>query len=169
MQFSTPKLTTRNLRLSVVVAGTLVLAGCVTDGYGQKQGFGTLLGGAAGAVAGAQFGSGTGRLAMTAIGTLAGAAIGNSFGESLDRADAVYAQRAQNVALETYSTGQVSRWQNPDSGNYGTIEPLNTYQAPSGQYCREYQETVVVGGQTERAYGTACRQPDGSWQIQNGA
>ncbi|MEE8203551.1 MAG: hypothetical protein V3R74_07315, partial [Alphaproteobacteria bacterium] len=31
--------------------------------------------------------------------------------------------------------------------------------------CREYQTTVNVGGQVEQAYGTACRQPDGSWQI----
>ncbi len=160
--------TIRKLRIPLVLVGALALAGCSAQNYGQKQGFGTLLGGAAGAVTGAQFGSGSGRLAMTAIGTLAGAALGNSFGGSLDRADAVYAQRAQNVALETHQVGQVSRWHNPDSGHSGTIEPLNTYQAPSGRYCREYQQTVVVGGQTERAYGTACRQPDGSWQIQDG-
>jgi surface antigen len=24
---------------------------------------------------------------------------------------------------------------------------------------------VTVGGRAEQAYGTACRQPDGSWQI----
>jgi len=24
---------------------------------------------------------------------------------------------------------------------------------------------VIVGGQEEQAYGTACRQPDGSWKI----
>jgi surface antigen len=35
----------------------------------------------------------------------------------------------------------------------------------SGKYCREFQQTVTIGGKTEQAYGTACRQPDGSWQI----
>jgi surface antigen len=25
---------------------------------------------------------------------------------------------------------------------------------------------VVIGGQQEDAYGVACRQPDGSWEIQ---
>lgn len=42
-----------------------------------------------------------------------------------------------------------------------------TYQAPSGQYCREYQATQVIGGQPVKSYGTACLQPDGSWRIVN--
>jgi hypothetical protein len=29
---------------------------------------------------------------------------------------------------------------------------------------REYQTTVIVGGREVDAYGTACLQPDGSWQ-----
>ena len=33
-------------------------------------------------------------------------------------------------------------------------------------YCREYQHTVTIDGKQEKAYGTACRQPDGSWKIQ---
>jgi surface antigen len=37
----------------------------------------------------------------------------------------------------------------------------------TGAYCREYQTTVTVGGKSEQAYGTSCRQPDGSWQIVN--
>lgn len=32
-------------------------------------------------------------------------------------------------------------------------------------YCREFTKIVQVGGQTQSAYGTACYQPDGSWQI----
>lgn len=37
-----------------------------------------------------------------------------------------------------------------------------TYQEP---YCREFTKVVNVGGQAQNAYGQACRQPDGSWQI----
>ena len=47
----------------------------------------------------------------------------------------------------------------------GTYTPTNTYQTTTGQYCREFQQTITVGGQTEDAYGTACRQEDGTWQI----
>ena len=35
----------------------------------------------------------------------------------------------------------------------------------NGRYCREFQQTVTIGGRTAEAYGTACRQPDGSWKI----
>lgn len=41
------------------------------------------------------------------------------------------------------------------------------YQAQNGQYCREYQSTVRVGGVVRPSYGTACQQPDGSWRIVN--
>ena len=30
--------------------------------------------------------------------------------------------------------------------------------------CREYQTTVIIDGREQRAYGTACLMPDGSWQ-----
>ena len=37
--------------------------------------------------------------------------------------------------------------------------------APKEEYCREYTREVVVDGRPARAYGQACRQPDGSWRI----
>jgi hypothetical protein len=32
-------------------------------------------------------------------------------------------------------------------------------------YCREFTKVVNIGGHMENAYGQACQQPDGSWQI----
>lgn len=32
-------------------------------------------------------------------------------------------------------------------------------------YCREYTQSFTVGGKTQNGYGTACREPDGSWKI----
>lgn len=32
--------------------------------------------------------------------------------------------------------------------------------------CREFTQTVVIGGQTRQATGRACPQPDGTWRIQ---
>ena len=57
-------------------------------------------------------------------------------------------------------------WYNPDTGVRGSVTPQPAYQAQSGGYCREYIETVTINGEEQKAYGTACRQPDGSWQIQ---
>jgi surface antigen len=70
-----------------------------------------------------------------------------------------------NRTLESAPTGQAASWRNPDSGNSGTVTPTRTYQRSGGEYCREYTQTVRVGGKTEEAYGTACRQPDGTWKT----
>ena len=32
-------------------------------------------------------------------------------------------------------------------------------------YCREYTRAIVIDGQKQEGYGTACLQPDGSWEI----
>lgn len=39
------------------------------------------------------------------------------------------------------------------------------YLAPSGQHCREFQSTGVVGGRPVPIYGTACLGPDGEWRV----
>jgi surface antigen len=146
------------------VAVFLVLAGCSND-VGQKQTAGTVLGGVGGAVLGSQIGSGSGRLVATAVGTLAGAMIGSEIGRSLDRADRLALQQAEQRAHRA-PVGERIVWNNPDSGNYGSITPVREGRAAqSGAYCREYQTTVTVGGREQLAYGTACQQPDGSWKV----
>lgn len=149
------------MALSLSSMVLLGLSGCMN----KEQG-GTLLGGIGGAVAGAQFGKGSGRLATTAAGALLGAVIGNHVGASLDKADRMYAERATNTALETAHSGQAVVWKNPDSGHSGTITPIRTFQdTSSNQYCREFQNTVTINGQPQQAYGKACRMPDGTWKI----
>lgn len=151
-------------KFALVGLTSLALAACA-DGAGQKESVGTLLGAAVGGLAGAQVGKGRGQLVATAAGTLLGAFIGKEVGKSLDRADQVALQQTMQQSLETAPVGTTSSWQNPDSGNSGTVTPANTFQDSNGTYCREFSQTVTVGGRTEEAYGTACRQQDGSWKI----
>jgi surface antigen len=68
-------------------------------------------------------------------------------------------------ALENNSGNQTSDWVNPDTGHAGTVTPVQTYEAAGGQPCREFITTIIVGGREEQGYGTACRQPDGTWQV----
>ena len=131
----------------------------------QKEELGALFGGAAGAVVGAQFGDGKGQLAAVAAGALLGALAGSEIGKSLDRADQLYMQQTAQRSLETSPAGTTSSWENPDTGHAGTVTPTRTYQRDGGDYCREFQQTVTVGGNIEKAYGTACRQEDGTWMI----
>ncbi len=134
---------------------------------GSKENGGTLVGAALGGLMGSKIGHGRGQLAAVALGALGGAFLGREVGRSLDRADRLYAARATSYGLEHKTSGEPTTWSNPDSGHHGTITPVRTYREPKGRYCREYQQTVTVGGQTEQAYGTACRQPDGSWKVVN--
>ena len=150
--------------LAILLVLALILAGCAPS-MGPKETGGTLIGAAGGAAIGSQIGSGTGRIVAVAIGTLAGALIGQGVGQSLDRADQLAMERNAQYALENTRTNTATTWRNPDTGNYGSIVPVETYQMGQGQYCREYVQTVVIGGQKQQAYGTACRQPDGSWKI----
>ncbi len=143
---------------------TMVLFGCAPS-MGPKEGTGTLIGAGTGALLGSQIGQGRGTIVAVAIGTLAGALLGQDVGRSLDRADKLFMERNAQYSLESTRTNMATTWRNPDTGNYGSITPVETYQTSQGQYCREYFQTVSIGGQLQQAYGTACRQPDGSWMI----
>jgi surface antigen len=152
----------RKFMMILTAVSFLALTGCTDSG--PKQTFGTLGGGALGGLAGSQIGSGSGRLVAVGVGTLLGAVAGSEIGKSLDRADRL---AANNAAQQSFNApvGEEIRWNNPDSGNRGSVVTTRDGHRSNGQYCREYQQKVVVGGKTENAYGTACRQPDGSWEV----
>jgi surface antigen len=142
------------------------LSACAGSDYGPKQTVGTLAGAGLGGLAGATLFRGKGQAAAAAAGTLLGAYLGNETGKSLDRADATYASRAEADALEYSPAGSATPWRNPDSGSYGTVTPVHTYETAGG-YCREFQHKAKIGGRNEQVWGTACRSPDGAWQVIN--
>jgi len=149
--------------LLVPVVTAFLLMGCAND-PNSKEKFGTLIGAAGGGLLGAQFGSGSGKMAAVALGTLGGAFVGSQVGQSMDQVDRLKHQQAMDQAA-TAPVGETITWNNPDSGHSGSVKTVRDGTSSSGQYCREYQQTVTIGGKTEDAYGTACQQPDGSWKI----
>lgn len=140
-------------------------SGVMSGGNINKQDIGTVAGAIGGGVIGSTMGKGAGRTATTIGGALIGGMIGSSIGQSLDNADRAAYNSTTQRALETAQPGQSLPWNNPKSGNSGTVTPSNYYQNADGQYCREYTQTIMVGGQKEEGYGKACRQQDGSWKI----
>jgi surface antigen len=158
---------TRSL-LAVFLAGSL-LAGCATlqetIGDAPKTTIGALGGAAAGGLLGAAIGDG--RTRDVAAGVAMGGLLGALAGNLLDSRDRRIAAEAAMQAFENAPSGSAVPWRNPDSGNYGSYTPTRTYQTARGQYCREFQQEIVIGGRREQAYGTACRQSDGTWQIQS--
>jgi len=142
----------------------VALAACSNTGNGEKEMGGTLVGAGLGGLAGSQIGGGTGRLVATGAGVLLGGLLGNQVGKSLDNADRAEMQRAQQTAYAA-PVGQQITWNNAQSGHSGTITPTRDGHDAGGNYCREFQQTINVGGQPQQGYGTACRQPDGTWKI----
>jgi surface antigen len=157
-------------RLLRAVSAALLLAfaaSCASVQEGVEGAPKTTLGGLGGAVAGGLLGAaiGDGRTRDIAAGTAVGALLGVLAGNVLDQRDQRLASQAAARALETAPSGEAVPWTNPDTGNRGSVTPTRTWQTASGQYCREYQQEIVVGGEVRQGFGTACRRPDGTWQI----
>src|SRR5262245_20146370 len=150
--------------LALVTLVATLLTGCAEVSQNPKTAIGGLGGAAVGGlIAAAAGGGGTG----IAAGVIGGGLLGGLVGNVLDDRDRRLAAEAAHRALETTPSHQSVAWRNPDSGHAGTVTPVRTYQTAEGTYCREYQTTVMIEGRQERGYGTACRQPDGSWKIVN--
>lgn len=151
----------RTSKMIAVAASVAVLAGCA--GQVTREESGSVMGAVVGGVVGNQIGGGQGKNLATVIGVIAGAMAGANIGRSLDKVDEMHAQRA----LEYNQTNHAATWHNPDQNHDVVFTPTRTFQSNNGEYCREYQTTVKIGGKSEKGYGTACRQPDGSWQMVN--
>ncbi len=147
-----------------VIASLLIATSLMSGCENPKQTIGTIGGGALGAWAGSTIGGGTGRIVAASVGGVLGALAGSYIGGQLDKADKAAAAKTAQTCLESTPSGKTSEWVNPDNGHRGNFTPLRTYETAQG-YCREFQQTITIGGKTEKAFGTACRQPDGTWKI----
>ena len=148
---------------TVLTAVTFAVLACAAHEGGPSK---TTIGAVGGAVAGGILGEVIGGHGGDIVaGAVAGGLLGALAGNILDQRDRQIAAETAQRSLETMPTGSPSSWSNPDTGNSGTVTPTRTYQQSDGTYCREYTQEVVVEGRRQQAYGTACRQADGSWKI----
>lgn len=159
----------RNILTILALSVTLVGTACTrSDGRVSREAFGSILGGAAGAWAGSSIGSGGGRVVAVAAGTFLGSIIGSEIGRTIDATDLQHARQAQTNAYQA-PLGDTITWNNPETQNQGTITPVRDGTANNGDYCREFQQTITIGGEIQQGYGVACRQPDGAWRIVSNA
>jgi len=161
------KLFIKGIVMMILIAFMATACAGTPESGGSQQHAKTLIGGLGGAAAGGLIAAALhGGTAGIIGGVLAGGLIGGAIGDRMDAADRREAQKASQQALEKSPSGTAVAWHNPDSGHAGTVTPVRTFQKKSGQYCREYQQTVTIDGREQQAYGTACRQPDGNWKIE---
>ena len=163
----------KHFAMIMALVATLSLGACAqpgeqnTWGMGNKETMGTLGGAVVGGILGSKVGKGSGRGWATGAGAVLGALAGSSIGRSLDQNDRMYASRAWDRAYDA-PVGQTIKWDNPDSGNYGTVTPIREGRSTSNNgRCREYKQSIFVGGKAETAVGTACQNSDGTWTMIN--
>lgn len=150
-----------------IIAGTLaglmalMLTSCANVDLNKGQ-QGALGGAAGGALLGQAIGRDT---EATLIGAAVGTMLGYMIGNEMDK----YDRRELNQAYEFAPSGQVSSWQNPDSGNMYAVTPEPAYTTPAypQRPCRRAEILATIDGQTERTYTTACRNSAGQWELQN--
>lgn len=135
----------------------------LADSHCSSDLIGTLLGAAAGGLIGSQIGDGTGQMAAVGAGVFLGAILGGNLGAQVDAHD----RNCMAHTLTQVPDHQQVVWQNPDSGQDYAVTPTRTFNVRDGRYCREYTAESIIGGQVQQTYGTACRQPDGAWEIVN--
>lgn len=112
-----------------------------------------------------QIGGDKGQMAPLASGSMLAVFSGTEAGKSLDHADRRLAEEAARESLESAPARQMSRWTNPGNSHSGTFVPHDVYMSADGLTCRDYALSVTAGGQTQIAYGTACRDFAGAWRI----
>jgi surface antigen len=150
--------------VALIALAAILTTGCATVQSNPKTAIGAAGGGALGGLIAAAAGGSSATIAASAVG---GILVGGVVGYLLDARDKRLAAEAAQKALETAPTGRPIAWRNPDNEHSGTVTPVRTYQTAGGTYCREYEQIVTIDGKQEKVYGTACRQPDGSWSVIN--
>lgn len=175
----------------LIATSSLAILLASTSGAAYADGgklLGTLLGAAGGAAVGSNVGKGKGNIVAIAVGTLLGAGVGNSVGKSIDHSNNSYHKTASynpypaaaNYHVNPYPANPVYGQTDYVVPNYqhvaytpqpayaynSTVTTVNTNVAAE-PYCREFIQTITVGGRTQDSYGKACRQPDGAWELQN--
>ena len=148
--------------IATVLAVSAVLAGCGANGP-TREDTGMVLGGVAGGIVGNQIGKGRGNTLATVAGVVVGGIVGSQIGRGMDERDRVLAQEAEYEALERGNSGVARQWRNPDNGRYGEIVPSKPYKRGTAD-CRDYTHTIYMDGRPQQMRGTACRNPDGTWQ-----
>jgi surface antigen len=141
-----------------IISLALAIAVALTAGCASRQQAGAVTGAGVGAAAG---GAVTGDAVGMLLGAVVGAAIGSEIGRELDE----YDRRQAALILERNRSYETSHWRNPDTGRDYRVTPEETFYRAEDQPCREFRMEAEVDGQWEDVYGTACRQPDGSWEV----
>ncbi len=82
----------------------------------------------------------------------------------LNRANRLRLMETTQQTLESARSGQLLGWRDPSSNSGGTVVAARAFQNAQSQWCRRFEQSIVVFGEIRRGGGVACRRPDGIWE-----
>lgn len=160
------------MRISALVLFGSVFISAFSAAGSACAGDATILGTGIGAAVGGFLGSemagrGPGQFLATGLGAAVGGTIGNSIGRDIDE-DSAYRYRHGGRHYVTDESPSVVYYHAYTPNYVAPPAPPPTYvDQNEGTYCRPYSQQIVIDGEEQESYGTACLQPDGTWRIVN--
>jgi surface antigen len=88
-----------------------------------------------------------------------------SFGDDLAEEDWRRARAALGVALDPQGNGRPVKWDNPETGLHGTVNPTGLPYVAEDLICRNFLASVVAPGRSRFVRGTGCKPSGGQWTL----
>jgi surface antigen len=83
-----------------------------------------------------------------------------------DDLDALAAAGAKLYTPEKVTVGTVENWNNPKSGNSGTVKLIREFKQKNGMPCRRLEHRIKLAREGERTYTmNRCKTPEGEWKL----
>lgn len=80
--------------------------------------------------------------------------------------DLPFIRQALQDALSAPAVGNETKWQNPQTGNFGGIRAGPLSQGSDGSDCRTYTRTWFFNSGLTTHQGRACQDNRGAWRVQ---
>ncbi len=90
-----------------------------------------------------------------------------SFGPDLGDEDWRRARAALGVALDPQGNGRPVKWDNPESGLRGSINPTGLPYVSNDLICRDFLASVIAPERSRFVRGTGCKPSGGTWELRH--
>ncbi len=88
-----------------------------------------------------------------------------SFGTDLGDEDWRRARAALTVALDPQGNGRPVKWDNPETGLHGAVNPTGLPYVADDLICRDFLASVIAPERSRFVRGTGCRPSGGEWEL----
>ncbi|MCJ2095392.1 MULTISPECIES: RT0821/Lpp0805 family surface protein [unclassified Methylobacterium] len=88
-----------------------------------------------------------------------------SFGSDLGEEDWRRARAALAVALDPQGNGRPVKWDNPETGLHGAVNPTGLPYVADDLICRNFLASVIGPGRSRFVRGTGCKPSGGHWVL----